>query len=142
MEIDKWDKRFMERAKSIAQWSKDPDHKVGAVIVNPEFYSVSEGYNGPPHDVQDKGLERHIELMRTLHAELNAILNSNTSLKGYTMYVYPFMPCAQCAAAIIQKGITKVVYYEDRDLKNWKASQKEAIKMFEEAGVYFLQYSS
>jgi len=34
--MDKWHKRFIELAKTIAQYSKDPRTKVGAVIVDDE----------------------------------------------------------------------------------------------------------
>ena len=30
---DKWDKRFLELAKHISLWSKDPSKKVGCVVV-------------------------------------------------------------------------------------------------------------
>tara|TARA_R110000787_G_scaffold186397_1_gene297914 strand:- start:2897 stop:3064 length:168 start_codon:yes stop_codon:yes gene_type:complete len=43
----KWDQRFMELAAFIAQWSKDPSTKVGAVIVDPRNKRiVSTGFNG------------------------------------------------------------------------------------------------
>ena len=47
------------------------------------------------------------------HAELNAILNSNHNLKNSTCYVTLF-PCNECAKAIIQSGIKKVVYLEEK----------------------------
>jgi dCMP deaminase len=47
------------------------------------------------------------------HAELNAILNCNTDLHGCTLYVTLF-PCNECAKAIIQSGIRRVVYLENK----------------------------
>ena len=134
--MNKWDSRFMSMAALVGSWSKDPDHKVGAVIANAQNHPVGMGFNGPPKHVFDMGLARKVEVVRTIHAELNAILNSNTSLEGCTLYVYPFSPCAQCAAAIIQKGIARVVYAKESDLETWKASQEEALQMFIEAGVF------
>lgn len=130
-----WDERFLSLALTVSVWSKDGNHQVGAVIVDNLNRVVSLGYNGPPRGVIDVGLGHDVKVLRSIHAELNAILNANISLEGYTMYVYPFSPCAQCAAAIIQKGITRVVYKTDTNLKTWKASQSEAFHMFEEAGV-------
>jgi len=66
---------------------------------------------------------------------MNAIIFAAAPLAGATIYVYPFLPCAGCAAAIIQSGITRVVYHSDSQLPNWQHSQKEALAMFEEAGV-------
>ena len=48
------------------------------------------------------------------HAELNAILNKNSSdVKGCTMYVGLF-PCNECAKLVIQSGLSKVVYLSDK----------------------------
>ncbi len=48
------------------------------------------------------------------HAELNAILNKNTSdVKGCTIYVVLF-PCNECAKLIIQSGIVTVLYVSDK----------------------------
>lgn len=138
--MSKWDKRFLTQAMLVSSWSKDPKHKVGAIIVDKCNRQISMGFNGPPRGVIDTGLHHRIKVMRTIHAELNAILNSNVSLEGCTMYIYPFSPCAQCAAAIIQKGITRIVYSRTCNLKTWEASQKEAFIMFKEAGVKIEQY--
>ncbi len=52
--------------------------------------------------------------MYVCHAELNAILNSaHNNLKGARVYVTLF-PCNECAKAIIQSGISEVVYYGDK----------------------------
>lgn len=130
----------MDQAKLVASWSKDPKHKVGAVIVDAWNRQISIGYNGPPRMVKDRGLSQNEKTLRSLHAELNAILNSNTDLTGTIMYVYPYGPCAQCAAAIIQKQISKVIYYCDRNLNTWRESQIEAGIMFKEAGVQLIKY--
>ena len=60
-----------------------------------------------------------------VHAELNAILNSTRSLRGCTLYVSLF-PCNECAKAIIQSGIRKIVYEEDKyaDQDNVIASKR------------------
>ena len=67
-----------------------------------------------------------------VHAELNAILNSIKSLKNCTIYVTHF-PCNECAKAIVQAGIKKVVYFSDKhkSLDSTKASRK----IFENAKV-------
>lgn len=58
-----------------------------------------------------------------IHAELNAILfaaRNGTSIEGATMYV-TLSPCPDCAKAIAQSGIKKVVYCEtyDRNRPGW-----------------------
>ena len=48
------------------------------------------------------------------HAEMNAILNKNTSdVKGCTIYVALF-PCNECAKLIIQSGVAEVVFMSDK----------------------------
>ena len=133
--MTKWDERFINQAKQIAGWSKDPKHKVGAVLVDPFHRVLGLGYNGPPRTTKDEYLTDEQKKFRTLHAELNAILNCNGP-RGATMYLYPFSPCAQCAAAIIQVGIERVIYYNDRQIGYWGPSQAEALIMLDEAGVY------
>lgn len=134
----KWDNRFMRLAKRVSTWSKDKKHQVGAVIVNKQNRVVSTGYNGPPRSTVEQS-DRDILRIRSLHAELNAILFSGRSdLKKCIMYVYPFIPCAQCAGAIIQVGISLICFNEYKFLTNWEESQKESLKMFDEARVFYL----
>ncbi len=127
-----WDEYFMGVAILSAMRSKDPNTQVGACIVSPDRKIVGVGYNGFPKGCSDDDLpwEREGNWIDTkypyvCHAELNAILNSSiTSLKGSTLYVALF-PCNECAKAIIQTGISKVVYLSDkyRDTDATKASR-------------------
>ena len=135
-----WDEYFMGVAVLSSLRSKDPNTQVGACIVNPDKRIVGVGYNGFPRGCSDDELpwDRNGEWIETkypyvCHAELNAILNSSLpSLKGSTLYVALF-PCNECAKAIIQTGIKKVVYLSDkyRDTDSAKASRR----MLESAGV-------
>ena len=47
--MDKWDKRFMELAEVIANWSScyQPNRKIGAIIVKNKRV-LTTGYNGAP----------------------------------------------------------------------------------------------
>ena len=124
--------------------SKDPNTQVGACIVSPDKKIVGVGYNGFPTGCSDDELpwQREGEWLETkypyvCHAELNAILNSPiSSLKGATLYVALF-PCNECAKAIIQTGIKKVVYlsnkYETSD------STKASRMMMSAAGIELVQ---
>lgn len=101
--------------------SKDPHSQVGACIVSPEHKILSVGYNGLPLGCSDDDFpwEREGEPLDTkypfvTHSELNAILNyRGGSLDGAELYVTLF-PCNECAKAIIQAGIRKVVYDSDK----------------------------
>lgn len=116
-----WHEYFMSIALLSAQRSKDSNTQVGACIVNEEYRIVSVGYNGMPTGCEDDVMPwgRDGEPLQTkypfvCHAELNAILNSAAvSLKDCTLFVTLF-PCNECAKAIIQSGIRKVVYLENK----------------------------
>ena len=121
-----WNDFFMGVALLAAQRSKDPSTQVGACIVNSDNRIVSVGYNGFPNGCSDESLPWDAsggfldsKYAYVVHAELNAILNSNTKeFNGCTMFVTLF-PCNECAKAVIQAGIENIVYlndkYHDRD---------------------------
>ena len=134
-----WDEYFMGLAHLSALRSKDPNTQVGAAIVDENKRVVSVGYNGFPKGCSDDEFpwEREGGMLDTkyvyvVHAELNAILNSPRPVAGCTLYVSLF-PCNECAKAIIQAGIRRVVYESDKyaDTDATRASKA----MLEAAGV-------
>lgn len=139
-----WDEYFMAVAILSAQRSKDPSTQVGACIANEENRIVGVGYNGFPQGCHDDSLpwSREGHFLETkypyvCHAELNAVLNSNSkNLTGCRIFVDLF-PCNECTKVIIQSGIKEVVYLSDKyaDTDPVKASKK----MLELAGVNFRQ---
>lgn len=136
MSLDKWDKRFLDLARHIATWSKDPSTQVGCVIVKGKNKVVSMGYNGPPAGVNDEFRDRAQKLLRTLHAEDNAILSAKEALDGCTAFV-THAPCSNCAARLIQSGIIRVVFPQPGTefIQRWYDSYTESLAMFNEAGV-------
>lgn len=138
-----WDEYFMSLAHLSGLRSKDPNTQVGACIVNQDNRVVGIGYNGLPYGCADEEYPwgREGDFIDTkypyvVHAELNAILNSTTSLKNCTVYVSLF-PCNECSKAIIQSGIKEVVYESD------KYANTDAVKvskrMLKSAGVQIRQ---
>ena len=144
--LNKWDLRFLRIAEEVRLWSKDPGTKVGCVLVN-ERRIISTGYNGFPATISDD-LERYIDrdykLSVTVHAEANAILNAaknGTKVEGSTLYV-TFPPCSQCASAVIQAGVAKVVCPDPASApERWRSNFVAANDLFYEAGVQVLYYS-
>ena len=114
---DNWDRKFLELAGNIAQWSKDRSRKVGCVIVGPNNEIRSTGYNGFPRGVDDDHEHRHTRPQKyawTEHAERNAIYNAayaGISISGCRMYL-PWFPCIDCARAIVQAGISELIAFE------------------------------
>src|SRR5690242_18395881 len=102
--VEKWDRRFLDLAKFVAQWSKDPSTKTGAVITRGREV-VSVGYNGFPRDVEDapeRYNDRELKYKLIVHCERNALLFAKQDLSGCTLYTYPFMSCTPCAGMVIQ----------------------------------------
>ncbi len=140
-----WDEYFMGIALLSAQRSKDSNTQVGACIVSTENKILSVGYNGMPTGCNDDdmpwgrdGARLETKYPFVCHAELNAILNSGFSLKGSRLYVTLF-PCNECAKAIIQSGITQIIYLSDKyaDSDETKASKM----MFDMTGIKYYPYS-
>lgn len=141
-----WDEYFMGVAYLAAMRSKDPSTQVGACIVSPDNKILSMGYNGMPIGCSDDEFPwekddqtaEHNKYFYSTHAELNAILNyRGGSLEGAIVYVTLF-PCNECAKAVIQSGIKKIIYACDKyaDTEGIKASKR----MLKAAGVEFVPY--
>lgn len=144
--LSHWDRRFLRIAEEIRSWSKDPGTKVGCVLVQ-DRRMIATGYNGFPSTLSDS-LElyedREYKLAVTVHAEKNAILNAaknGAKTEGATAYV-TFPPCSQCAASLIQAGISQVICPNPANApERWRASFKLANDMLYNSGVKLLYYS-
>lgn len=140
-----WDEYFMGVATLSGMRSKDPNTQVGACIVSQNHKILSMGYNGFPTGCSDDefpwtrdGDPLESKYFYTTHSELNAILNyRGGSLEGATMYVTLF-PCNECAKAIIQAGIRRLVY--DSDKYDGTPSVIASKHMFKSAGVEMVRY--
>ena len=141
-----WDEYFMGVAFLAAQRSKDPSTQVGACIVSQDNKILSMGYNGLPIGCSDDEFPwektddtpEHSKYYYSTHSELNAILNyRGGSLEGAKIYVSLF-PCNECAKAIIQSGITCVVYESDKYAGT--PMNIASKRMLDSAGVRYYQY--
>jgi dCMP deaminase len=136
-----WDSRWLALANEIGNWSKDRSTKVGCVIVGSHNQLLTAGYNGFPRGVDDDSDERHerpAKYLWTEHAERNAIYNAarhGIALQGAAIYL-PWFPCAACARAIAQVGITSLVAIRpDMDYRDWGKDFRVAEEMLKESGV-------
>ncbi len=150
MERPNWDQLYLTMCYLLSMRSKDEHTHVGAVIADSDNVLVSTGYNSLPRGIESdnrgkrlarEGGEKYYWLE---HAERNAIYNTarrGTILKGCKIYV-PWMPCADCARAIIQTGISEVIvhqngqdFYDSNTDGKWIEDHKRTLEMFLEAGV-------
>ena len=141
------DHKFMELAYARARFSKDPSTQVGAIVVGPSGEDRASGYNGAPRGCsadepgdarRDTRPEKYFWFS---HAELNAITNAarvGTPLEGCTIFVtHP--PCMDCARAIVQAGIKRVVTVEQGAdfYECWKEHILRSRRLFHECGVAY-----
>lgn len=137
-----WDARYIELAKQVSTWSRDPSRKIGAVAVGSKGQILSQGYNGFPRgilDLSERYHDREIKYKYVVHAEMNVIYNatfSGISLDGASLFVYGLPVCNECAKGIIQVGIKRVVIYTDQEVPTiWKDSFAFTIEMFKEVNI-------
>ncbi|HNC84994.1 MAG TPA: dCMP deaminase family protein [Nitrospira sp.] len=137
--------KFMEVARAISKFSKDSSTQVGAIVVGPAMEIRSLGYNGAPRGCPADEADDPRSTMRPekyfwfSHAELNAVTNAarvGTPLDGCVLLVtHP--PCMDCARAIVQAGIRKVITLpqEAAFYNRWQEHIVRSMKLFEECGV-------
>ena len=158
MSQETWDSFWMGMSCFVAEKSKDKHSHLGAVIVGRSNELVSIGYNGFPRRVIDDNrvperYERPLKYYYTVHAESNAIYyaaRNGVALDSLLLYTQ-VIPCSECAKAIIQAGICKVVYSKDlsdmftncnnpHKREDWLKSCDISLTMFNEAGVCVRAY--
>ena len=117
-----WDEYFMIQAMMLGFKSKDPNTKVGCVIVNQKNRQVSAGYNGMVAGVDESKIpwgndkSKFISEQKypyVIHSEANAIDYAKTDLTGCRIYVTLF-PCSDCTKRIANNGINEVIYLSDK----------------------------
>lgn len=146
--VEKWDRRFLELARLVSTWSKDPSTKCGAVICKGN-HVIGMGYNGFPPAIADKPAllhDRPSKYARVIHAEMNAIFNSyekGLDLRGATLYTYPpgLAPsCERCTAHVVRAGVTRVVHYRMDTEMSRRWNPETSLDLYAEAGVEVVAY--
>lgn len=112
-----WDEYFMDVARTVATRGTCDRKQVGAVIVR-ERRILTTGYNGSasgtPHCDDVGHLMEHDHCVRTVHSEINALLQAarlGISIEMGTLYTTAF-PCWNCMKAIASSGIWQVAFSE------------------------------
>ena len=145
-----WEEWYFKIMYLVASKSKDPKTKIGAVLVKNRRI-ISTGYNGICRGVNDKLPERSERPEKYLwyeHGERNAIYAAaryGIDTMGTTMYTNG-IPCADCARAIVQSGVSQVVVHKtyenlsanaqkSKNRDQWKGHNEASVAMFEEVGI-------
>ena len=143
-----WDEYFINIAEQVKLKSKDKKTKIGVVIVGKDNEIVSTGYNSFARGINDDVDERQERPEKYFwfeHAERNAIYNAariGVYTLGTTMYMTCGMSCSDCARAIINSGVSKIVLRKGKGAKGdkWDESSIRSMEMFKEAGVIVEYY--
>lgn len=143
-----WHTYFMSIAVLSSLRSKDPKTQNGACIVDRNRKIIGIGYNGLPRgcddDNADYWADNDDDKLRSkhtyvVHAEKNAIYNCMAhDMSNASMYVTQF-PCNTCAQAIIQVGISRVVYANRKEHHDQLNQAVE--RMFADADVQTQAYA-
>lgn len=138
----KWDIRYLNLARQIAKWSKDPSRQIGAVAVGSKGQVLAQGFNGFPRgiaDLPERYDDRATKYKYVVHAEMNCIYNATyngVSLDGADMYVWGLPMCSDCAKGVIQVGVKRVLWGTNEVIPDtWLDSLDTTINMMNEAGV-------
>lgn len=110
-----WDEYFLDIAEKVSSRSTCLRLNVGAVLVAEDNRILATGYNGSPKGLPhclDVGCLKNEEgrCIRTIHAEINAILSVDMHIRKNSILYCTHEPCENCTKSIIQAGIKKVVY--------------------------------
>ena len=123
-----WDTYFMQITEIVASRSTCDRAFVGCVLVNKDHRIVSTGYNGSvagnPHCDDVGHTMRDGHCIATIHAEMNALLycaKEGIPTKDTICYVTHF-PCLNCTKALIQAGISEIVYKNDYRVDDYAVS--------------------
>lgn len=112
-----WDSYFMKIAEFASERATCDRLHVGCVLVKDKAI-IASGYNGSVSGLDHCDNVGHLMYengcKRTIHAELNAILQCakhGNSSYGATAYVTAY-PCPNCMQALNQAGIKRIVFKE------------------------------
>lgn len=145
-----WDGYFMNIARETAKRATCLKRQFGAVLVGDKRI-IATGYNGSPagleHCLDEGCYEIDTHCVRTLHAEMNAILQvalqsqNLAAFKNLTIYIAgPGQPCMLCTKLIIGAGIKRIVCEKIFMPKEHSEELKFVKKILKDAGVKLEEY--
>jgi dCMP deaminase len=104
----------MDFAHTISKRSIDPRFQVGSVIVTEDNSQVlAVGYNGDHRGGPNEVESVEPGMSGLLHAEVNCLIKCDFNHPKKKKMYLTLSPCKMCAKAIINGGITEVIYSEE-----------------------------
>jgi len=150
---DRWHNHFLQLCLDHARMSKDPNTRVGALIVDWDRNIRAAGFNGFPRGIEDTEMrlhDRETKLRLIVHAECNAICAAariGVKTSGCTLYlaatdssglVWGGPPCVRCTVHAIQAGIMQIVSRPKKSVPSrWSEDLLMAESLLNEAGIEY-----
>ena len=129
-----WDSIWMDFAHLIAKRSYDPRFQVGAVVVTDKNTQVlAIGYNGNYAGGPNQVESTEPGASGMIHAEINAMIKLDYNNPNHKIMYVTLSPCRDCAKAIINGGISEVVYCE-------QYRNPSGLDLLREVGIKVRQY--
>lgn len=135
-------KNLLKHAYTLAQTSIDGSTQNAAIIVDNNNVIISTGINRLPTGTtyHRERLVRPIKYKYMEHAERNAIYSAAKKGKvlANKIMVCPWAACTDCARAIIESGIRKLVVHKqamDKTPDRWFEDLNISKQLFKEANV-------
>ena len=113
-----WDAYFFDILQAVSKKSKDPNTKVGCIIIGEGREIKSTGYNSFPRGLNDnipERLARPEKYSWIIHAEQNALCDCakrGVSCDGCIAYITHY-PCIICTRLLLASGIKEIKYIND-----------------------------
>ncbi len=126
-----WKEVWMNVAELMSQRSHHPTFKVGAIITTADNTQIlSVGYNGNEAGGDNEPESSEPGMSGLLHAEINCLLKLDYNNPKDKIMWLTLSPCPQCAKAIVNSGIKKVIYRDTyRDLKGLEILANAGVKV-------------
>ncbi len=127
-------------AREVAQQSRDPSTKVGAIIVDATNNSIaSSGFNRFPvghPESRDFYEDVQYKYANIIHAEVNALNLLPYRPVNFLLYT-SFHPCIDCVEAIARSGASAVYCptFDPKKRPDWAERIKSSRKRAEELGL-------
>ena len=137
---------LLKIAYSEAKKSTNPSTQNGAILIDDKGNIILSAVNSFPDGVTETK-ERQIKPLRhkfSVHTERNILYQAaklGIKTKGLTM-VCPWAACSDCAQAIIQTGIKRLVVHKqalDRSA-SWQENIDLVFEMMREAGIEIIVF--
>jgi dCMP deaminase len=130
-----FDQLFMGWAQQLSQRSTCSRLQVGCLIVSPDSRKViALGYNGGASGQENACASLEPGQCGHLHAEANAIINTDVPRHQAKVVFVTDLPCAMCAKMLVNLGgVARVVYGRDYRIR-------DAVEILKQASIPCVQF--